>query len=1040
MNKITLSLIGLASCLALGSSAAAPAKTTAKGASSAPEWRNPAINGINREPMHAKFVAYPNAELAATNDPSQSPNRLSLNGMWKFQWVRHQTEAPTGFEAVNYDDRAWVDFPVPGIWELNGYGDPIYVNSSYVFGYVERPEPPHIPTLDNHVGSYRREVDIPADWKGQQVFINFGGVASNLYLWVNGQRVGYSEDSKMDVDFNITPYLKPGKNLIAFQIYRWADGTYVECQDFWRFAGVARDVTLYARPTTRLEDIFVKTQIDDQYRDAVLDIAATAAGKNKTNFTFELFDADGKSVASAKATSDKSGNAKVAIPVANPSKWSAEIPYLYNLVTTVSDASGRVTEVIPQAVGFRRVEIRNSLLLVNGQPILIKGVNRHELDPLTGYYVTRERMEEDVRLMKENNINSVRTCHYPNDSYFYTLCDRYGIYVLDEANVEAHGHEGIAADSSWMTTHLERTTRMVERDKNHPSIIFWSMGNESGDGINFEEAYKAMKAIDDTRPVQYERPGLKAYTDIFCPFYWGYGGLENYAKGKTDRPLIMTEYAHAMGNSMGGFKTYWDVIRKYPVLQGGFIWDYIDQAIRWTTPEGKTFFGYGGDFGRDLPSSNNFNNNGLLSPDRKPNPHMDEVRTIYQSIWTTPVDLAKGVVSVYNEHFFANLDNFYMEWTLLADGQPIERGTVDKLSVDPQKSAQVTIGYTLPAKDSYNELLLNIEYKTKRAADLVPAAFCLAKDQLVISPYKFGPVTVSECKSAPEIVSTRVGITVQNRDMMIYFNRYSGWITAYDVKGESLLIDGSALRPNFWRAPNDNDYGASTQNAFEAWKNPSYKLKELTATPEGNNVKVVANYEMADLGAKLRMSYLINAKGEIAINEALEVDTASTKKPHLYRFGMTMTMPEKYDQIDYYGRGPIENYADRKYSTFVGRYTQSVDEQYYPYIRPQETGNKSDIRWWRLTDLDGRGVEVIAPVPFNATALHYTMDQLDDGVRKDQRHAADISPADLTTFNIDLRQMGLGCIDTWGAWPEAEHCLPYADYTFDFVIKPITKK
>lgn len=1033
MKKLTL--LAIASCFALPQIHAAKNEA----GKAAAEWINPAINGINREPMRSALFAYPTAELAAIGDPAKSPNHISMSGLWKFQWVQNQTDAPIGFEAVGYDDRAWVDFPVPGIWELNGYGDPIYVNSSYVFGYVEKPTPPHIPTLDNHVGSYRREVTIPADWKGDQVYIKFSGVASNLYLWVNGQKVGYSEDSKMDVDFNITKYLKPGKNLIAFQVYRWADGTYLECQDFWRFAGVSRDVSIYARPAVRMDDIFVKTILDDQYRDATLDIAASATGKSKTNFAFELQDADGKVVATAKAVSDKNGEVKMAIPITNPKKWSAETPYLYKLTTTVSDASGRTTEVIPQNIGFRSTEIKGGQLLVNGKAVLIKGVNRHELDPLTGYYISRERMEQDVRLMKENNINSVRTCHYPNDSYFYTLCDKYGLYVLDEANVEAHGHEAIAANTDWMTAHLERTTRMVERDKNHPSIIFWSMGNESGDGINFEEAYKAMKAIDNTRPVQYERPALKHYTDIFCPFYWGYDGLENYAKGKTDRPLIMTEYAHAMGNSMGGFKTYWDVIRKYPALQGGFIWDYIDQAIRWTTPEGKTFFAYGGDFGRDMPTSNNFNNNGLLNPDREPNPHMDEVRTIYQSIWTKPVDLKKGIVNVYNEYFFIGLDNFFMEWTLLADGEPIQRGTVQDLDVAPQTSKDLTLDYVLPTTP-YNELLLNVEYKTKRAEDLVPAGFSLAKDQLVLEPYKFESATVSACAAAPELIMTRVGVTIKSDDVMVYFNRRNGWITAYEANGVSMLLDGAELRPNFWRAPTDNDFGASTQNAFKAWKSPSFKLKEFKAEAEGTNVRVATQYEIVDMGATLNMSYIINAAGEIAITEALEVDTTREKMPHLYRFGMTMTMPKSFDQIDYYGRGPIENYADRKYSTHIGRYIQSVDQQYYPYIRPQENGNKSDIRWWRLTDRDGRGLEVTAPSPFNATALHYTMNQLDDGEAKDQRHAADIAPQNLTTFNIDLRQMGLGCIDTWGAWPEAEHRLPYANYTFDFVLKPISKR
>lgn len=1006
-----------------------------------PEWQDPEVNGINRYPMRASYFAYESEDLARKDCPEKSVNYLSLNGLWKFNWVRHMEQKPDNFYAVGYDDKAWVNFPVPGIWELNGYGDPIYVNSSYVFGYLQKPEPPFIPTEENHVGSYRKEIDLPDSWKGKDVFAHFSGASSNMYLWVNGRFVGYSEDNKMDVDFDITSYLKPGRNLIAFQVYRWADGTYVECQDYWRFAGVSRDASLYAREKKRLEDITIQTELDERYADATLQIKATMSKGYKGELSFALMDPDNKQIAEVNGKPDSKGSVHLAVPVANPLKWTAETPHLYSLITTVKDAAGKVIEIIPQPVGFRKVELKNAQLLVNGQPVLIKGVNRHELDPLTGYYVSKERMEEDVRLMKMNNINAVRTCHYPNDTYFYTLCDKYGVYVLDEANIEAHGHEAIAGKKEWMTHHLERTLRMMERDKNHPSIIFWSMGNESGDGQNFEEAYKQMKALDPTRPVQYERPGLKYYTDIYVPFYWGYGGLEEYAKGTPDRPLIMTEYAHAMGNSMGGFKKYWDLIRKYPALQGGFIWDYIDQAIRRTNSEGKEFFAYGGDYGRDLPSSNNFNNNGLLTPDRKPNPHMDEVRTIYQSIWTTPANLKRGTVNVYNEYFFADLSDYYMEWELLADGEIVRKGMVWDLKVAPQQTKEVALGYTLP-QDLSAELLLNVSYKTKQTKTGVPAGTCLSKDQLAITEYKAGEVLVAEESEKVNVKESRVGITIEGVNSEVYFNKRSGEITSYIVNGVQYLLNETSLKTDFWRAPTDNDYGANLQANFALWKNPERKLDSLLVQPQGNHVLVKACYTLPRLFATLTLTYQIHASGTIKVTESLNVDKSKDPKemPHLFRYGMTLTMPDTFCEIDYYGRGPLENYSDRKYSTWIGRYKQTVSEQYYPYIRPQENGNKTDIRWWRLTDKDGRGLQVTSSEPFSASALHYTTDDLDDGSDKDQRHAADISERKLTTFHIDYRQMGLGCIDTWGAWPEPEYRLPYQDYQFEFVLTPVKKK
>lgn len=1004
-----------------------------------PAWLDPTVNSINREPMSATYTSYDSEEEALKGAKCGNENYMSLNGSWKFQWVRNLWERPDNFFTVNYDDKAWGEIPVPGIWEMYGYGDPVYVNSGYVFDYIMKRNPPIVPEQDNHVGSYRKVVNIPEDWNGKEVFISFGGVTSSLELWVNGREVGYSEDSKMKAEFNITPYLTKGENTIAFQVQRWCDGTYVECQDFWRFAGVQRDVELYARNVFHVDNIIIESITDDSYSDGILNIETSFSGKSsaKGEVLFQLFDDEGLLVGASTSKVSARSDVRKTIIVADAKMWSAEIPNLYKLMTTLTDSKGAVVEVIPQNVGFRTVEVKNSQLLVNGQPILIKGVNRHEVDPDGGYVVSRERMEQDVRLMKENNINALRTCHYPSDPYLYELCDKYGIYVLDEANIEAHGYESIANKPEWTNTHLERAIRMMERDRNHPSIIFWSMGNESGDGVCFEATYKAMKRLDSTRPVQYERPGLKAHTDLYVPFYWYYSSLENYAKGKTDRPLIMTEYAHAMGNSMGGFKDYWDLFRKHRVLQGGFIWDYVDQAIRRTGADGKEFYAYGGDFGRDYPSSNNFNNNGLLTPDRKPNPHMDEVKYVQQDIWTTVEDPKSGRINIFNEFFFRDIANVRLSWELVLGGKTVESGVVNDLDVDPRQTSTIELGYNSEKYQS-DELLLNVYYTTKSYENSVEANHEIAKQQFVLNPYADYNVSVSgEGVDDVVIVDNLNGISVMGEGIEVYVNRRSGFITEYSIGGENVILKGDAIKPNFWRAPIDNDYGASLQNVYLKWKNPITKTKSVTVEHLNKTAVITSVYELSELKAELTLSYVINSVGEIKITEKLSVDPKAEKMPNMYRFGMTVKMPRRYNSVDYYGRGPIENYEDRNFSTFIGHYTGSVSDQYYPYIRPQENGNKSDLRYFRVIDGGTKGIEISSTIPFSASALHYTTEQLDDLERKEQRHAADISESNMTQVNFDYRQQGLGCVNAWGALPMSEFQIPYGDYEAQFKITPI---
>lgn len=1006
------------------------------------EWLDPEVNAINRAAMRAAYFAYPTAEAAETGCREKASNFMSLNGIWKFNWVKNETERPVNFYQVGFEDQCWVDFPVPGLWELNGYGDPVYKNVGYAWANQFHSNPPLVETENNHVGSYRKTFDLPENWKGQQVFLHVGSATSNLWVWVNGQFVGYSEDSKMAAEFELTKYLKPGKNLIAMQIYRWCDGSYLEDQDFWRLSGIGRDVYLYARNPQHIGDIYVTPDLDAVYKDGKLEVMANVV-KGGGVVELELKDTKDALVEKKTVRPDSKGNIHAIFEVANPDKWSAEAPNLYTLTFTLKNGN-KVVEVIPQRVGFRKIELKKDLgqIWVNGQPVLFKGADRHEMDPLTGYYVSRERMIQDIRIMKENNLNAVRTCHYPDSPEWYDLCDEYGIYVICEANIESHGmgygDRTLAKNPAYAKAHLERNQRMVEAFKNHPSIIFWSLGNEAGDGPNFEACYKWIKERDKSRAVQHEQAGNKAHTDIICPMYTDLNWMENFAKSGEYRPLILCEYAHAMGNSQGGFKEYWDLIRKYPNLQGGFIWDYVDQGFRGYAADGSMIYTYGGDFNLYDGSDNNFNCNGLISPDRVPNPHMYEVRKLYQSIWTTPVDLQKGILNVYNENFFVDLSDYYMEWQLLADGEPVLSGVVGELNVAPQANGQVALNYQLPQNGK--ELLLNVSYKLKRAKQLLPAGYVVAEDQLPVSPYEAFHAVIAEDKQAVKIYQDLVHTVLTAGETRVTFDKRNGWIRGISLNGLEMLEYGYSLQPNFWRAPTDNDMGANLQSRFHAWKNTEMKKKAFKTEQKGNNVLVTVDYELPAVKAELKMTYEINYQGEIRISEAMTVDKNKEKMPHLFRFGMQMVMPGSFDRIDYYGRGPVENYCDRNYSQNLGRYQQLVKDQYFPYIRPQESGTKTDIRWWKLTDIDGRGLMIRSDVPFSASALNYLPEDLDDGWYKKQRHSGELKPRNLTTLSFDLKQMGLGCIHSWGAWPLQQYLLPYDDYTFNVVITPVRKK
>lgn len=1006
------------------------------------EWQDPEVNAVNRAPMHTNYFAYESAEASAKGAKESSLNFMTLNGLWKFNWVRNADQRPMDFFRADFNDKGWDDLKVPGVWELNGYGDPLYVNTGYAWRNQFKNDPPRFPIENNHVGSYRKEIVIPAGWNGKEIFAHFGSVTSNMYLWVNGKYVGYSEDSKLEAEFNLTSYLKPGKNLIAFQVFRWCDGTYLEDQDFFRFSGVGRDCYLYARNKQYIQDIRVTPDLDAQYKDGSLNIALQLKGSGMVDL--ELKDAKGNSVATTQAKG--SGKLSADMQVVNPAKWSAEAPNLYSLTATLKNGN-KVLEVIPLKVGFRKIEMKNAQILINGQPVLFKGANRHELDPDGGYVISRERMIQDIQIMKQFNLNAVRTCHYPDNNLWYELCDEYGLYVVAEANIESHGmgygEKTLAKNPLYAKAHLERNQRNVQRSYNHPSVIFWSLGNEAGFGPNFLACFDWIRSEDKMRPVQYEQDYKAEYTDVYCPMYQSYQGNIKYLENNPRVPLIQCEYAHAMGNSQGGFKEYWDIIRKYPSYQGGFIWDFVDQSIRWKNKDGIEIYGYGGDFNPYDASDQNFCDNGLISPDRVPNPHMYEVGHIYQSIWTTPANLNNGEVNVYNENFFRDLSGYYMEWQLLADGEVAQTGAINDLKVAPQQTARVKLDIQTSDICKCKELLLNVAYKLKKEEMLLPAGYVVAKNQMTIRPFETPDLELKNVveTNIPVVApvtkeNDRNYLIVEGEQFVLNFSKWSGFLTKYQVNGKELINDGGQLTPNFWRAPTDNDFGANLQNKYRVWLNPEMKLTSLKNRIENNMVVVEAEYDMPTVSAKLALNYVINNKGAVKVTQKMTA-SASAEMPDMFRFGMKVQMPQEFDKIDYYGRGPIENYSDRNHVTDLGRYRQTVAEQFYPYIRPQETGTKTDIRWWRQINTGGYGLQFVADAPFSASALNYTIESLDDGLRKHQSHSPEVKPVDYTNLCIDKAQMGLGCVNSWGALPLEPYRLHYGDYEFSFIMKPM---
>ena len=1078
MNKrlfVTLSMAGLA-MVAFGAKKPKAAikplnKTVAIQQPTFTEWHDLQVNEINRLPLHTLHFAYDPNDFPGTGaeylDKKKSMNYLSLDGTWKFNWVANADERPTDFYKTDLDDSKWKNIQMPGNWEMLGYGQPEYVNVGFAWRGHFNQQPPAVPTKDNHVGSYRREINIPANWDGKRVIAHFGSVTSNIYLYVNGQFAGYAEDSKVAAEFDITPFLKKGKNLIAFQSFRWCDGSWCEDQDFWRLSGPARENYLYARSKEhRLLDVRVETELKNNYKDGALNITAKLQGN--TLAYFGLYDPDGKEVIVTGTDNVRNGVAKYQLRVKNVRKWSAETPNLYTLVVSPIQNGGMYLpyEIVQVKVGFRKVEIKNKQFLVNGQPVLLKGADRHEIDPDEGYNVSEQRMIQDIMMMKRMNINAVRTSHYPNDPRWYDLCDKYGLYVVAEANQESHGFQygddAAAKKPEFAKQIMERNQHNVSMFFNHPSIVTWSLGNETVMGDNFLKAYKWIKEQDKTRPVQYEQARRGEGTDIFCPMYYSVAASEKYAKDpNSPMPLIQCEYNHTMGNSGGNLSDYWDLIRKYPILQGGFDWDFVDQALHRNIVKPmsilpykmnneelrKIEYCYGGDYNKYDPSDNNFNCNGIIGPDRQMNPHAYEVAYQYQNIWAKMVNAETGEVSVHNENFFRDLSNYALAWSLEEDGVETQNGTIADLDVPAQQTKNFTIPYD-KSKIKGKEVFLNIDFRLKEAEPLLTAGQVMAYAQLPV-------VTKQACsgdcskmlaqghgKKKMKLAAKKnnvVAVTTPNLTFKI--DRSTGLISEYAYNGKSLLGEGGTLKPNFWRAPTDNDMGAGLQKKFQAWKNPQMNLKNIDVKKDkkANSVTILTSFDMPEVQGQMDITYVVFANtGAVKVTEDFKA-TEGAKVSDMFRFGMLMQMPYTMEKSNYYGRGPIENYSDRKDCMRIGVYTDDADNQYFPYIRPQESGTKSDIRWWKQTDATGLGLQVKSCTPFYASALHFDTEELDDGDEKEQRHSFDLKKSKYTNLFLDAAHMGVGGENSWGAWPLEKYRVHYGNKTFNFVLIPQTK-
>jgi len=1026
------------------------------------ELENPGIFDQNKEQPHATFIPFDDVDDVMANDPEASPYYKSLNGTWKFNWVKDPAERPTDFYKPEYNVRRWDEIPVPSNWELKGYGIPIYVNHPYAFAdprstlteMQDGPDPPRVPHNYNPVGSYRRDLTLPAEWKDREVFIHFGAVKSSMFLWINGQRVGYSQGSKTPAEWNITPYINPdGKNTLAVQVFRWSDGSYLECQDFWRISGIERDVYLYATPGIHIKDFFARAGLDDGYTHGrlKLDIDITRYNNDleEDGHALEVhLYGDDQEISVLKETLGiefaETGSTRLTLDkeIQSPMKWTAETPNLYDLVLILKDSEDRIIETVGCKIGFRRSEIKNGQLLVNGKAVLLKGVNRHEHDQYEGHVISIESMLEDIRLFKENNINAVRTSHYPNDPKWYELCDRYGIYVIDEANIESHGmgygEKSLAKDPAWEAAHVDRIRRMVERDKNHPSVIIWSMGNEAGDGVNFAAGYKWIHERDVSRPVHYERAELGPNTDIYCPMYAGIGHIEEYASEQQERPLILCEYAHAMGNSTGNLQDYWDVIEKYGHLQGGFIWDWVDQGLLKENDEGERFWAFGGDIGpENVPSDKNFCMNGLVNADRSPHPALSEVKKVYQNIKILPGDLQRGKVIIRNMFDFISTEGLIFNMVVLADDRVVKTETYTDLAIPA--GSEKTVSFPLPDEpiEAGAEYFLNISVTTSEKQGLIEKGHEVAREQIRLPFYLKKDILISEQLPPLSWEEADNHLIISGNDIDVNFDERTGMLTRYVYQGQDLIVSGP--EPNFWRAPVDNDFGYKIYEQLGIWEKagPGRELQDISVEETGGNkLDVIVKYGLPDVNSACEVKYAISGNGDITID--MKFSPSSNELPDIPRMGMRLQIPESLNRVKWFGRGPQENYWDRKTAAFTGVYEKTVEELYYPYASPQENGNRTDTRWITLTDGKGFGIMVRGLPLVSWSALYYTQEDLSQETRG-TKHPYDLQKREFISLNLDYKQMGVGGDNSWGAWPHDKYRLPPKEYKYSFRLSPLTE-
>lgn len=1018
------------------------------------DWHNPEVFDINKIEPHATMMPFASIEVALENKHEQSPFYRSLNGTWKFNWVKNPAKRPKDFYKTEFDVSNWDDIPVPSNWELEDYGIPIYVNQPYSFHAHSRPNPPEIPHDYNPVGSYRRQFTIPENWSAREVFIHFGAIKSAMYVWINGEKVGYTQGSKTPAEWNITEYLKPGKNILAVEIYRWSDGSYLECQDFWRISGIQRDVYLYSTPKIRIKDFFIRSTLDKEYQDGIFDLEVDLYNHQESeqqdiSIAVQLYDNDKIIFEQAlNVNINKEEKVEFNKEIKNPNKWSAENPYLYPVVLILKKGN-KIIETVGGKTGFRTAEVKNGQFLVNGKPVLIKGVNRHEHDPVTGHVISKESMLKDIKLMKKYNINTVRTAHYPDDPYWYELCDKYGLYVIDEANIESHGmgygKESLAKDPQWKAAHLDRNIRMVERDKNHPSIVTWSMGNEAGNGVNFKAIYKWIHKRDGTRPVQYERAGFEENTDIYVPMYASVDYIKNYGQEKKDRPLILCEYAHAMGNACGSLSDYWDAIRNSDQLQGGCIWDWVDQGLLKYDSSGEKYYAYGGDFGPEgVPSDGNFCINGLVRPDRMVTPKLKEAKHVYQSIWVEKVDgFRNKQIKIKNEYAFTNLKNYNIKWEILEDGNVIQKGKLNPVDIPPLEAKIVD----LPVKDwnpkPGREYFLNVSFYTANQEPLIGKGHEVAFNQVKISPLdKMIKKSADTGSRIPFIKNNKVqistnSISVSGNKFIISFNKENGTLNRLDYFGNNVLANSTKFTGpvlTSFRAPVDNDRHRNKWYRMGldslATKVIKHEIDQLKSGLTRIYFKI-EHYGKGELRFTRETDYYVYHDGNILVGNQV---VPAEGLPVLPRLGFTLPIAGEYDQLNWYGRGAHENYPDRKSSAPVGKYKGSVKEQYVPYVRPQANGNKEDIRWVALLNNEDNGLVAVPENKMSFTALHYTEQQLDKA-----DHLNELEPNKDIFLSLDYKQLGLGNASC-GPGVRPEYLFKPHVVNFAYSIRPYNKE